>query len=72
MTVRLEADLLARMDALRERLGTPLSVQIRRALLAWLEINEQAPGFADVLTRAQVRSEKARRRRATSRKGGAR
>jgi len=42
MTVRLEPDLAERMEEVRERWGTPFSVQIRRALDSWLD----AQGFA--------------------------
>jgi hypothetical protein len=37
VTFRVEADLAAGMDMLRERYGTPFSEQIRRALRAWLQ-----------------------------------
>jgi len=36
MTFRPDEDILEAMEALQERDGTPYSVQIRRALRAWL------------------------------------
>jgi hypothetical protein len=36
-TFRVDADLIAAMEALKERDGMPLSEQIRRALRPWLE-----------------------------------
>ena len=37
ITFRPDNDLMAGMDELQERYGTPYSEQIRRALRAWLE-----------------------------------
>jgi len=64
VTVRLEADLAGRMDALRVRYGTPFSEQIRRALKTWLELNEQAPTLMGAVNREHDR---ARSKRAASR-----
>ena len=37
LTVRIDNDLSDAMEALRERHGTPISEQVRRALRSWLE-----------------------------------
>lgn len=36
LSIRLDPDVADAMDALREQHGTPFSVQVRRALRAWL------------------------------------
>ena len=37
LTVRIDDDLSDAMEALREKHGTPISEQVRRALRVWLE-----------------------------------
>jgi Arc/MetJ-type ribon-helix-helix transcriptional regulator len=37
VTVRITADLMDGIEVMREKYGTPISEQIRRALRAWLE-----------------------------------
>ena len=37
LTVRIDNDLSDAMEALREKHGTPISEQVRRALRSWLE-----------------------------------
>jgi hypothetical protein len=71
LTVRVETDLAARMEALRVRYGMPFSEQIRRALKTWLELNEQAPTLMGAVNRAEDRRKsksKAERKRANTRK----
>jgi hypothetical protein len=43
-TLYLDADLRAAIAAIKARDGVPESVQIRRALRAWVEEREGAPG----------------------------
>jgi predicted transcriptional regulator len=40
LTVRIDADLLARMQWLTDRHATPISAQVRRALIDYLDNNE--------------------------------
>jgi hypothetical protein len=48
ITFRPDADILAAMETLKERDGTPYSEQVRRALRAWLEEKQVMRSVAKV------------------------